>query len=92
MFYERPNTIDIAKFQDEQVWTLKTHPQPAAIAPNVVISNPFNELHVPKDATVQPSHIRNSARAAQQLDIVSHIVQSYHPHSCEYLPLQNSCI
>ena len=61
------------KFQDDQVRTLKTHHQPAAVAPIVVISNPFNEPHAPTDTTVQPSHVRNSAHAAQQLGIVSHI-------------------
>ena len=61
------------KFQDDQVRTLKTHHQPVAVAPIVVISNPFNEPHAPTDTTVQPSHVRNSTHAAQQLGIVSHI-------------------
>ena len=62
---ERRNTINIAKFQDDQVRTLKACHQPASIAPTVVISNSFNEQHVPKDIAVQPSHVHNSACAAQ---------------------------
>ena len=62
---ERQHTINIVKFQDDQVRTLKTHHQPAAIAPTIVISKPFNKPHAPTDATIQPSHVRNSAYAAQ---------------------------
>ena len=61
---ERPNTINIAKFQDDQVRTLKASHQPAAVVPTVVISNSFNEPHAPTDAAIQPNHVRNSARAA----------------------------
>ena len=63
--HERPNTINIVKFQDEQVRTLKAHHQPAAIAPTIIISNSFNEPHMPTDADVQPSNVRNFARVTQ---------------------------
>ena len=53
------------KFQDDQVRTLKTHHQPATVAPTIVISNPFNEPRAPTDATTQLSHVCNSAHAAQ---------------------------
>ena len=70
------------KFQDDQVQTLKACHQPASIAPTIVISNSFNEPHPPKDAAVQPSHVRNSAHAAQQLGTI------LDPHSREYIVVQ----
>ena len=62
---ERPNTINIAKFEDDQVWTLKTYHQPVVVAPTVVILNPFSKPHAPTDATVQPSLRQNSACATE---------------------------
>ena len=62
---ERPNTINIVKFQDDQVRTLKACHQLASVAPTVVISSSFNEPHTPKDAAIQPSHVRNSTHLAQ---------------------------
>ena len=61
----RPNIINIAKFQDDQVRTLKACHQPASVAPTIVISNSFNEPHAPKDVAIQPSHVHNSTRVAQ---------------------------
>ena len=52
---------------------LKTRHQPAVVAPTVVIR------------TTCANRRHYFTRAAQQLGTISHIVQSYHPHSREYL-------